>query len=145
MTELGNRYNDGKLRYDFVAPSLIEAVAKVGMAGAQKYAEDNWLKGMPYRTSYQSIMRHLQSWWQGEDLDPETGLPHLWHLAWNAMALVEMERRLKGGDLRLSPLDIDNRPYLQVDPQVGIEQSTGFDSFDDIFKLLNCFKRSPEI
>jgi dATP/dGTP diphosphohydrolase, N-terminal len=113
MTEVGDRYNKGKLPYDLVPPIVEEALAQILLFGANKYSARNWEKGMPYSVSYSSLMRHLRAWWQGEELDPESRKPHTWHVLWNIMAIVEMERRLKDGDLRLSVLDIDDRPYIK--------------------------------
>jgi hypothetical protein len=45
-------------------------------------------------------MRHLSAWWQGEDKDPETGMSHMLHAAWNALTLVAYELRGIGEDDR---------------------------------------------
>lgn len=111
MPDLGTRNNSGKLRYDLVCPITTEAIARVSQFGAAEYGERNWEKGMPYSTSFTSLMRHLMAWWQGESHDPHSNLPHSWHVLWNAQAIAEMERRLGEGDPRLSILDIDDRPY----------------------------------
>lgn len=114
MSGLGSRNNTGKLPYELIPPHTMTALASVLQVGAQKYSPRNWEKGMPHSTSYASLMRHLLAWWQGQETDPETNLPHSWHVLWNAMAIVEMERRLGEGDRRLSQLEIDNRPYVIV-------------------------------
>jgi hypothetical protein len=36
-----------------------------------------------------AIGRHLTDWQIGEDVDPEDGLSHLAHAAWNCLALLE--------------------------------------------------------
>lgn len=87
------------------------AIATVGQAGAETYGERNWEQGFQYSTIYSSLMRHLLAWWEGETLDPETFLPHTYHIAWNAHALVEHERRLANGSL---PEDTDDRPCCVV-------------------------------
>ena len=46
-------------------------------------------------------MRHLLAWWQGEENDPESKLPHTYHIIMNAAMLVEYET-LEG--------DFDDRP-----------------------------------
>lgn len=40
------------------------------------------------------MMRHLLAWWDGEENDPESGLPHTYHILMNAAMLVEYEQTL---------------------------------------------------
>ncbi len=43
-----------------------------------------------------AMMRHLLAMDVDPDgLDPETGLPHLAHIAWNALAVLELQARRK--------------------------------------------------
>lgn len=84
----GLRYNQGKIRYDLLEPYAIEQLAKVFSKGAEKYAPNNWLKGMSWSNITASLKRHLAAYEQGEDYDNETQLLHLAHVAWNALALV---------------------------------------------------------
>ena len=37
-------------------------------------------------------MRHFEAYRSGEKNDPESGMPHLWHVACNIMFLIELER-----------------------------------------------------
>jgi hypothetical protein len=76
------------LRYDLM-PSLVvnEAYARVSEFGAKKYDFDNWRKGLPSVQISGSLQRHLWAWLEGQDKDPESGLSHLDHILWNAVAL----------------------------------------------------------
>lgn len=87
-TSKGLRHNEGKLRYDLVPPEWLEVLAHVMTKGAEKYEPRNWEKGMEWSKCYASLMRHVQAWYAGEDTDQESGLPHMAHAAWNALALV---------------------------------------------------------
>ena len=89
----GLHKDEGKLRLDLVPPEAIEAMASILTYGAGKYEERNWEKGIAYSRIYASAMRHLLAWWQGKDIDPESGLPAIEHALWNIMALVTYERR----------------------------------------------------
>jgi len=56
-------------------------VAEVGLAmleGALKYGRHNY-RAIGVRSSvyYDAAMRHLTRWWEGEDIDPDSGLPHI--------------------------------------------------------------------
>lgn len=103
----GSRFNASKARIDLVSPSILTAIARVGANGAAKYGERNWETGFKYSTMYASLMRHLISWWEGEDRDPESGELHTDHIAWNIHAIVEHERRVAEGSL---PFSADDRP-----------------------------------
>lgn len=82
-----SRANAGKLRYSMVDPLFLTELTKVLEFGAQKYERDNWKKGFKYQSVIDSIERHLLAFRQGEDLDPESGLLHLAHVACNVMFL----------------------------------------------------------
>jgi hypothetical protein len=63
--------------------STVSAVvmAEVGVAmleGAAKYGRHNY-RAVGVRTSvyYDATMRHLFSWWEGEDIDPDSGMSHI--------------------------------------------------------------------
>ena len=56
-------------------------LAEVGVAmleGACKYGRHNY-RGVGVRASvyYDATQRHLMSWWEGEDLDPDSELSHI--------------------------------------------------------------------
>lgn len=55
--------------------------------GAQKYAPWDWAKGMPWSVPVACMMRHLLALQRGEEIDPESGLPHIGHLMCNALML----------------------------------------------------------
>lgn len=56
-------------------------VAEVGLAmleGAIKYGRHNY-RAIGVRSSvyYDAALRHLTAWWEGQDTDPDSGLPHI--------------------------------------------------------------------
>jgi hypothetical protein len=87
----GKRFNKGKVKLDLVPNSALYAMALVFEEGAKKYDEHNWRNGMKWSTPYASMMRHLTSFWDGEEIDPETGLSHLYHAACNIAMLIEYQ------------------------------------------------------
>lgn len=97
------RFDDGKPRVELVPTVLIEEAAKVFTFGAIKYNSHNWTKGLPWLQPYASAMRHLMAWHQGEDLDKESGLPHLAHAIVNLAMLLHYDRYGIGKDNRLDP------------------------------------------
>lgn len=47
------------------------------MEGALKYGRHNYREaGIRYSVYYDAMMRHMNAWWEGEDIDPDSGLPH---------------------------------------------------------------------
>lgn len=70
-----------------MTPQFIEGVAEVLQHGASKYKPNNWMAGMSWSTVFGGIMRHLWAFFRGEELDKESGLPHLAHAACGIMFL----------------------------------------------------------
>jgi hypothetical protein len=55
--------------------------------GAEKYAPMNWCKGLATSRILASVARHLYAVeFDGQEKDPETGLPHLVHAYWGVLA-----------------------------------------------------------
>lgn len=67
----------------------LNEVARVYTYGTIKYDDNNWRKGMKWGRIYGPIERHAAAWRMGETNDPESGLHHLAHSAWNCIALYE--------------------------------------------------------
>ena len=72
--------------------SLIEAVTAVRMYGTQKYGDpDNW-KQVETGRYHQAMLRHILAAWNDPyKIDPESGLPHIAHVATNIAFLLEMK------------------------------------------------------
>lgn len=96
----GLRHNTGKTRHDLTPAYAQEQYARVITVGAQKYADRNWERGMPWSKVIASLERHFQSIKAGEDYDPETGLLHSAHVMCNAAFLTEYYKIFPQGDDR---------------------------------------------
>lgn len=79
------RYNQGKPRWSLVHFNSLEPMVKVLMYGADKYAVDNWKKGLDRREILDSMMRHLGALMDGQEVDPESGEYHIGHIMCNCM------------------------------------------------------------
>jgi hypothetical protein len=86
------RYNSGKLQWSLVDFDALEDMVKVLEFGAKKYSADNWKKGLNTNEITESMMRHLFAYLRGEDIDPESGLPHTGHIMCNAMFLSYVQK-----------------------------------------------------
>lgn len=88
----GRKDDAGKVRPSLVILSFSRAlleVSKVGTLGAEKYSEDGWRhveNGLRRYTD--AMLRHLLSEPTGKP--DEDGLSHAAHVAWNALARLEL-------------------------------------------------------
>lgn len=89
MTEQAMRKNEGKpeLSYILEADYAIKGVCEVLAFGAEKYDRGNYKKGFPKEKLADSLLRHLTSFLNGEELDQESGLHHTDHVLANALFL----------------------------------------------------------
>ena len=83
----------------------MNVVAEMGLGmleGASKYGRHNF-RAVGVRSSvyFDAAMRHLIAWWEGEDLDPDTGMSHVA----KALACLAVLR-----DAQLQGLCTDDRP-----------------------------------
>jgi hypothetical protein len=71
-------------------PVALEQTAWVAKLGAEKYGPYNWrITGVCATTYVSAIMRHLNAWRDGEDLDPESGISHIAHIATSCNILMD--------------------------------------------------------
>ena len=81
----------GKLELSLVNPELVKAVAEVRMYGTEKYGDsENWRKVEPKRY-VDALYRHLLAYIEGNEVDEESGLSHLAHMACNISFLLDEE------------------------------------------------------
>ena len=88
---------DDKLMWELLPLQDIEDVVKVYTAGAKKYGPDQW-QNLPdgYKRYKAALFRHLVEYEKGNWLDPETGCIHLAQVAWNAIAMLHIEKERHG-------------------------------------------------
>ena len=95
------KFDVGKLRFDLIPPDAMRAVADIFTYGTRKYDDRNWEKGdLKWGQLKGAHDRHMNSFWSGEDLDPESGKPHIAHATWNDIALLAYYLRGCGIDDR---------------------------------------------
>jgi hypothetical protein len=92
-------------------PSTATAMGCLGMLdGALKYGRANWRASGARASIYvDAAGRHLNAWFEGEDLDPDSGAPHLSHalaclailVDAQACGLLVDDRQYPGGYRRL--------------------------------------------
>ncbi len=82
--------------------TLYEA-SKVLDFGAKKYAAHNWRLGMKWSRLIAAALRHYSAHAQGQEKDPETGLPHLAHFSCCVLFLLAYTLNGTGTDDRYRP------------------------------------------
>jgi hypothetical protein len=61
-----------------VSCAVLVEVGVAMLEGAAKYGRHNYRAiGVSASVYYDATMRHLMGWWEGEDLDPDSGLSHV--------------------------------------------------------------------
>jgi len=95
--DAGAKLDAGKNRLGLVMCGFARAlqeVGKVGTYGAGKYTDNGWIEVPDGERRYtDAMLRHLMREAAGEDRDPDTGLRHAAHTAWNALARLDLALR----------------------------------------------------
>jgi hypothetical protein len=74
------------------------------LEGMLKYGRCNWRSaGVRSSIYYDALRRHVDKWFEGEDVDPESGLPHLAHALACLAILVDAKEAGKLEDDRMYP------------------------------------------
>lgn len=93
----GLKYDGGKPRWVLLTQgchAALRRVVEVLTFGAKKYQAHSWHKVENGQERYRdALYRHLSAYEGGEVNDPESGLPHLAHVATNALFILELEER----------------------------------------------------
>lgn len=98
--ESGAKLDAGKNRLDLVLGDFAQAlweVGRVGTYGANKYTDRGWLSVPNGRQRYgDALLRHYLLDKRGEIADRESGIDHLAHAAWNALAVLQLALMERG-------------------------------------------------
>lgn len=104
--------------FSVIPTAALLHLGEVMKLGANKYGPFNWRDTpVPAETYVDAIGRHLLSWQDGEDNDPESGMSHLAHIMASCAIIIDAQENGK--------LD-DNRPTAgRVGEMVANFQRTG--------------------
>jgi hypothetical protein len=104
----GRKDDSEKPPMALIDPEFLVTLAAVLGFGARKYAAHNWRGGINYSRLISAAYRHLGAINSGEDIDPESGLPHTGHLACCVMFLDWMLKHRPDLDDRWNGLEEDS-------------------------------------
>lgn len=100
-----------KLPIGLVPSTGINLAAVAFLEGASKYGRYNWrIAGVKTSIYYDAVQRHLEKYWNGEEEDRETGVPHLA----SALACIMIIADAKA----CGQLNDDRPPMLDVNRQI---------------------------
>lgn len=85
---------EGKGRYDLIPPLFLERLAKHYEAGARKYGDNNWQKGIPIDRYMDSALRHINKYRMRMDDED-----HLTAAIWNLIGAMWTEHMVENGTL----------------------------------------------
>lgn len=92
--------DQGKARFDLIPPEFLFELARVLAYGANKYSDNNWARGAQWTRYFAAAQRHMWAWYNGEELDDESGHTHLAHAACCLAFLISYQYRGLGKDDR---------------------------------------------
>lgn len=73
------KFDQKKPKLSLVPPKAIIGIARAMTHGADKYNRYNYKldKGLDWDRPYSALLRHIMAWWDGEEIDKDSGLNHL--------------------------------------------------------------------
>ncbi len=117
-------------RHSLIPVEALNAIARLYGVGAKKYAAHNWRRGYDWSKSFDAMHRHMAAFWSGEDIDPETGEPHMAAVAFHAMTLIVFMQEQPEFDDRYIPERVQEpmepdweQKLFNVDPLVDPDEA----------------------
>jgi hypothetical protein len=117
-----DRFNDSKRQWNLMHLPSFEPMVQVLEYGAKKYSPNQWKKGFPITEIYDSLMRHMIAFMNGEDNDPESGLPHIGHIQCNIMFMAYVKENHPKFDDRLTVINFT--PLVNINNSISLNGIT---------------------
>lgn len=111
--EQAQRFNYGKPQWSLVPKWTLVPMVRVLEYGANKYAPDNWKKGLNREECLESIQRHLDALFDGEEWDgdpKEHPTHHIGHIMCNCIFYTWFFEQNKFSKERRTPLGAHFKP-----------------------------------
>lgn len=94
-TEEAIKQTAGKAQWSLLSFTALEGIVKIREFGSKKYRDPESWKHVPKQKYLDASMRHLVAIFKGEEIDKESGLPHIDHLLCNAMFISHIDKESK--------------------------------------------------
>lgn len=110
-------YGDSKVGLSFLPFGPVYEIATAMIEGSLKYGKHNYRDmGCKASTYFDAAIGHLVSWYEGEDTDEESGVPHLMKAA--ACLIVLRDSQLMGNDTDDRPIKYPKGVPLRKNPLI---------------------------
>lgn len=125
----GAKLDAGKSRLGLVLLGFsrsLQEVGRVGTYGAKKYTPDGWVCVPDGEQRYtDAMLRHLMREGDGEQSDPDTQILHAAHVAWNALARLDLALRAAETEKATLPEKKPAKPRLATVQDTGTGADDG--------------------
>ena len=101
----GGEKGQKEARFDLIPVDALWQLAEHYGKGSKKYSTRNWERGYDWSLSFSAMQRHAWQFWNGEEIDEETGSSHLSAVIFHAMALATF--------CKTHP-ELDDRPKMVI-------------------------------
>lgn len=135
MKHAGMKWDGRKPRLSLVPPHTDTCIAEVMTDAVERekdpYVVNSWRSVRPVSRYLDALLRHVEEIKAGVKLDPDSKLPHTWHVLTNASFLVHFEA--EGHRLIPEPYNDGNSPVSSTKEVLNLEYvnlSTSCDSGD---------------
>lgn len=106
--------DEGKGKPSLISPVLIHRLGVLLAKGAEHYGADNWVLGMPFRRTADSIIRHIFQWLAGDEEED-----HLAAICFGAMCLMSYEESYRDLDSgKIGALDDRCKELKKILPSI---------------------------
>ncbi len=103
------KHDSGKPSMHLLPHEALVGAAQAMTYGAKKYDAHNWRRATTWNRYYDATLRHLIAWQMGEDIDPDSGAPHLDHAVCSLLMLSSLEKTGVGEDDRYKPASTERK------------------------------------
>lgn len=86
-----DKFDSNKPDLSLIPRIAEETLARVMQYGEKKYGRYNYTKGIEASRMVAAAKRHLSAWFDGEDLDKESGVSHLGHVMACCLIILRQE------------------------------------------------------
>jgi Domain of unknown function (DUF5664) len=101
-----------KVPFSTVSGQVMMEVGLAMMEGARKYGRANYrAAGVRASVYYDACMRHMMKWWEGEDIDRDSGISHVTKAIASLMVLRDSMMQENWADDR--PIKVKNPNWVE--------------------------------
>lgn len=112
-----------KVPFSVIPAPVIGELGLALMEGALKYGRHNYREaGVRASVYYDAAFRHLSAWWEGQDIDPDSGLSHVAKAMASLTVLRDSMMRGNWADDRPPPVEGDWVAGLNIGAKALLEK-----------------------